>query len=140
MNLSIFSGKFCLDVKKITSEDKLKLRTEFLNLMRQRFLDGLDEEFDYTKVDLSDEYDNLETLCQDEEDKYFDDEEPEILNKAINEEQMSTDSDEDYLSDKILEKCTSKTWHRMCDTFWYKTQKGSALHCLSSFFMQIESC
>ena len=110
MNLSIFSGKFCLDVKKITSEDKLKLRTEFLNLMRQRFLDGLDEEFDYTKVDLSDEYDNLETLCQDEEDKYFDDEEPEILNKAINEEQMSTDSDEDYLSDKILEKCcTSKT-------------------------------
>ena len=93
-------------MKKINSEDKLKLREEFLNLMRQRFLDGLDEEFDYTKVDLSDEYDNMETLCQDEQDKYFDDEEPEILKKAISDEQMSTGSEEDdYLSDKILEKC-----------------------------------
>ena len=97
----------------MNSEDKLKLREEFLNIMRQRFLQGLDEEFDYTKVDTSDEYDNLEILGQDEEEKYFDEEEPEMINEVVsnkaislNEEQMTTDSGEDdYLSDKILEKC-----------------------------------
>lgn len=108
-----FFYKCCLDVTNINSEHKLKLREEFLNLMRQRFLEGLDEEFDYTKVDTSDEYDNLELLGHDEQDKYFD-EEPEVINGvvsnkviSINEEQMLTDSSEedDYLSDKILEKC-----------------------------------
>lgn len=97
----------------INPEDKLKLKYEFLNIMRQRFLDGLDDEFDYTKVDASDEYDNLDILGQDSEDKYFDEEEPETINKVINngmhtvnEKQMLTDSgDEDYLSDKILEQC-----------------------------------
>ena len=101
------------DVTSISSEHKLKLREEFLNLMRQRFLEGLDEEFDYTKVDTNDEYDNLDILGQDEQDKYFDEEEPEIINElnsdksaGSNDEQMLSDSEEDdYLSDKILEKC-----------------------------------
>ena len=97
----------------ISSEDKLKLREEFLNLMKQRFLEGLDEEFDYTKVDTNDEYDNLDILGQDEQDKYFDEEEPEIINDlnsdmsaGPNDKQMLSDSEEDdYLSEKILEKC-----------------------------------
>jgi hypothetical protein len=109
----ITSLDLCLDVADISAEDKEKLRDEFLNLMRQRFLEGVDEDFDYTKVDASDEYDNLDILGQDEEDKYFDEEEPEMINLVINdksvgcnEEQMMSDSEEDdYLSDKMLEKC-----------------------------------
>lgn len=81
--------------------------------MRQRFLEGRDGDFDYSKVDTSDEYDNLEILGQDEEDKYFDDEEPEMMSKSdTKEENMLTDSEEeDYLSDIILEKCCASTKH-----------------------------
>ncbi|KAL3468582.1 coiled-coil domain-containing protein-domain-containing protein [Aspergillus heterothallicus] len=43
--------------------------------MTLRFLRGEDEEFDYTAVDGNEEYDDL----SEEQDKYFDDEEPEWL-------------------------------------------------------------
>ena len=93
---------------ELSQEDKVKLREEFSNIMRQRFLEGEDEEFDYATVDTNDEYDNLEILCQDEQDKYFDEEKPEMISDNVVSEEgiMSTDSEEeDYLSDKILEKC-----------------------------------
>ena len=109
-------SKFCVDVTNISFEDKQRLRNEFLNIMRHRFLEGLDEDFDYTDVDKNNEYDNLDILRQDAEDKYFDEEEPEIVEKDVinevvcsNNEAMSSTSEEeeDYLSDKILEKCCS---------------------------------
>lgn len=79
--------------------------------MRLRFLEGQDEDFDYSEVDTNDEYDNLEILGQDEEDKYFDDEEPQMMSSSDSrQENMLTDSEEeDYLSDKILEKCCAST-------------------------------
>ena len=73
--------------------------------MKQKFLDGLDEDFDYSKVDGNEEYDNLTIISQDAEDKYFDEEEPEISNSKGNGDEI--DSDDDYLSDKILQKCCS---------------------------------
>ncbi|XP_028409707.1 coiled-coil domain-containing protein 97-like isoform X2 [Dendronephthya gigantea] len=96
------------EMTDVSQEDKIKLREEFVNIMRQRFLEGDDEEFDYATVDTNDEYDNLEILGQDEQDKYFDEEKPEMIsnNVVCEEEKMLTDSEEeDYLSDKILEKC-----------------------------------
>lgn len=80
---------------------------EFLNIMKQRFLEGEDKDFDYSEVDTNEEYDNLKILSQDEEDKYFDDEEPETCKGSGNSPEMSTDSEDDYLSDQILQKCCS---------------------------------
>lgn len=96
--------------KSVSERDKLKLRDEFLQIMKQRFLEGLDEDFDYSKVDANEEYDNLIIFGQDEEEKYFDDEEPvtvitDVTIKDGIKEGWSADSDDDYLSDKILEKC-----------------------------------
>lgn len=77
--------------------------------MKQKFLEGQDKDFDYSKVDTSEEFDNLQVFSQDEEDKYFDEEEPEACGDGKNKE-MTTDIDEeDYLSDKILQKCCSAT-------------------------------
>lgn len=78
--------------------------------MKQQFLEGQDEDFDYSKVDTSEEFDNLQIFSQDEEDKYFDEEEPEACADSKN-KGMSTDSDndDDYLSDNILQKCCSAT-------------------------------
>lgn len=44
--------------------------------MYQSFLDGKDEFFDYGTVDDNAEYDSLDTLGRDEEENYFDSEEP----------------------------------------------------------------
>ncbi|XP_035672691.1 coiled-coil domain-containing protein 97-like isoform X1 [Branchiostoma floridae] len=52
------------------------LRAEFLHTMQERFLQGDDEEFDYSTVDDNAEYDNVVLRGQDEEERYFDDEEP----------------------------------------------------------------
>ncbi|XP_078675297.1 coiled-coil domain-containing protein 97-like isoform X2 [Branchiostoma floridae x Branchiostoma belcheri] len=52
------------------------LRAEFLHTMQERFLQGDDEEFDYSTVDDNADYDNVVLRGQDEEERYFDDEEP----------------------------------------------------------------
>ncbi|XP_033115783.1 coiled-coil domain-containing protein 97-like isoform X1 [Anneissia japonica] len=57
----------------ITDEEKHLLREEFMSHMRERFLSGKDEDFDYTSVDFNREYDSVETRTQDEQEKYFDD-------------------------------------------------------------------
>lgn len=40
--------------------------------MQAKFLTGKDSDFDYAKVDMSDEYDDLELRERDEEEAYFD--------------------------------------------------------------------
>lgn len=61
----------------VTAQERSILREEFVSIMYQNFLDGKDEDFDYNTVDNNEEYDNLEILEHDEEEKYFDSEEPE---------------------------------------------------------------
>ncbi|KAF9951103.1 hypothetical protein BGZ65_006191 [Modicella reniformis] len=55
-------------------EDQEALRQEFVLLMKQRFLDGLDRYFDYFIVDFDETLDDLEQENHDEEDRWFDDE------------------------------------------------------------------
>ncbi|XP_028652936.1 coiled-coil domain-containing protein 97 isoform X1 [Erpetoichthys calabaricus] len=58
-----------------TAEEKVMLREEFISRMHQRFLDGEDRDFNYSEVDDNPEYDNLEIVNQDAEERYFDEEE-----------------------------------------------------------------
>lgn len=62
---------------KPTTEEKALLREEFISQMHQRFLDGKDEDFDYSEVDENPDYDNLDIVTRDAEEKYFDDDDDE---------------------------------------------------------------
>ncbi|XP_072298745.1 coiled-coil domain-containing protein 97 isoform X2 [Eucyclogobius newberryi] len=55
-----------------TTLEKAQLREEFVSQMHQRFLDGKDEDFDYSEVDENPDYDNLDIVSRDAEEKYFD--------------------------------------------------------------------
>ncbi|XP_045148666.1 coiled-coil domain-containing protein 97 isoform X2 [Echinops telfairi] len=59
------------------SEERLILREEFTSRMHQHFLDGKDGDFDYSTVDDNPDFDNLDIVARDEEERYFDEEEPE---------------------------------------------------------------
>lgn len=60
-----------------TPEEKALLREEFISQMHQRFLDGKDKDFNYREVDENPDYDNLDIVNRDAEDKYFDDDDDE---------------------------------------------------------------
>uniref|UniRef100_A0A3Q3FAW4 Coiled-coil domain containing 97 n=1 Tax=Labrus bergylta TaxID=56723 RepID=A0A3Q3FAW4_9LABR len=53
-------------------EEKALLREEFISQMHQHFLDGKDKDFNYSEVDENPDYDNLDIVSRDAEDKYFD--------------------------------------------------------------------
>lgn len=57
-------------------DEKAMLREEFLSQMHQRFLDGKDD-FNYSEVDENPDYDNLDIVSHDAEERYFDDDEEE---------------------------------------------------------------
>ncbi|XP_067680662.1 coiled-coil domain-containing protein 97-like [Haliotis asinina] len=61
---------------KISDIEKQMLKSEFLQIMQERFLSGKDKDFDYSQVDKNADYDSLDTLGKDEEERYFDGEEP----------------------------------------------------------------
>ncbi|VDH94434.1 Hypothetical predicted protein [Mytilus galloprovincialis] len=56
----------------IPDEQKAQFRQEFLTIMQERFMSGQDEHFNYSEVDDNTEYDDLDILQKDEEEKYFD--------------------------------------------------------------------
>ncbi|XP_074552603.1 coiled-coil domain-containing protein 97 [Halichoeres trimaculatus] len=58
-------------------EEKALLREEFITQMHQRFLDGKDKDFNYSEVDENPDYDNLDIINRDAEDKYFDEDDEE---------------------------------------------------------------
>ncbi|XP_077411677.1 coiled-coil domain-containing protein 97 [Vanacampus margaritifer] len=58
-------------------EEKVLLREEFISQMHQRFLDGKDTDFNYSEVDENPDYDNLDIVDRDAEEKYFDEDEDE---------------------------------------------------------------
>ncbi|XP_076359822.1 coiled-coil domain-containing protein 97 [Tachypleus tridentatus] len=68
--------------EEISEREKLMMRTEFLNIMYENFLAGKDEDFEYSKVDDNTEYDSLQLREADEEEEYFDSEEPEFIDSS----------------------------------------------------------
>ena len=60
----------------VAEREKLMLRQEFLSSMQTHFLEGKDEGFDYSKVDMDENYDSIDMRERDEQDSYFDEEEP----------------------------------------------------------------
>ncbi|XP_077522832.1 coiled-coil domain-containing protein 97-like [Amblyomma americanum] len=67
------------DAPCVSATEKRMLRNEFMNTMYESFLSGKDREYDYESVDNNAEYDSLKTRQHDEEERYFDSEEPEVL-------------------------------------------------------------
>ncbi|XP_029633904.1 coiled-coil domain-containing protein 97 [Octopus sinensis] len=65
--------------RKLSKPEKKELRAEFLHIMQERFLDGKDLGYDYSTIDDNAVYDDLDTEDKDEEEKYFDNEEPQML-------------------------------------------------------------
>lgn len=65
-------GAFAVDAEKPTTKEEARERWE--EFLGERFVRGRDEDFDYGEVDGRDELDVLER--RDEEDAYFDEEEP----------------------------------------------------------------
>lgn len=80
----------------ILADERELLRNEFTTLMYQSFLNGQDEDFDYSSVDYNDAYDNINILNYDEEEKYFDSEEPEDV-KMEEDHVEAEESSEDEL-------------------------------------------
>lgn len=74
----------------ISPEEQVLLKEEFTSMMYQHFLDGDDDDFNYENVDNNDQLDTNEIKDYDEEDKYFDSEEPEFV-------QVETDGEDDEL-------------------------------------------
>lgn len=69
--------------------------------LRSRFVDGLDEDFDYKAVDDNEEYDGF--LRQLEEDNYFEDEEPEWASSGDDVDMEGTDDREKTRPERLLQ-------------------------------------
>ncbi|XP_069842838.1 coiled-coil domain-containing protein 97 [Dendropsophus ebraccatus] len=61
------------DEPEVNSKERALMREEFISRMHQRFLDGKDRDFDYSEVDDNPDFDNLDIVNRDEEERYFDD-------------------------------------------------------------------
>lgn len=83
----------------ITADERELLRQEFISQMHEHFLTGKDEDFDYSNVDDNTQYDDLNLINQDKEDKYFeesDDEEEEQQEEyKNNKDKNKMDQDEE---------------------------------------------
>ncbi|XP_035433432.2 coiled-coil domain-containing protein 97 [Spodoptera frugiperda] len=64
----------------ITAPERRLLREEFLQEMFSSFIEGRDEDIDYQSIDNNEQYDDLQQVSQDAEDRYFDSETNEIDN------------------------------------------------------------
>ncbi|XP_053663172.1 coiled-coil domain-containing protein 97 [Anopheles marshallii] len=89
----------------ITAGERELLLDEFIGIMHARFIAGEEEDFDYTQVDNSDEYDDLVKMNQDAEEKYFDkedetesnDEEQDGLKMSVEQTEESEDELDIYM-------------------------------------------
>ena len=55
----------------ISADERQLLRQEIISQMHEQFLTGQDEDFDYAAVDDNTQFDDLNLINQDKEDKYF---------------------------------------------------------------------
>lgn len=67
------------ECETVDEYEKQFSRNEFVSVMYERFLSGKDKDFDYADVDDNADYDDIRICDIDEEEKYFDSEEPEEL-------------------------------------------------------------
>ncbi|XP_044162457.1 coiled-coil domain-containing protein 97-like [Bufo gargarizans] len=72
--------------QELANEERALMREEFVSRMHQRFLDGKDRDFDYSEVDDNPEFDNLDIVNRDEEERYFDDDDDEGIDEMEAEE------------------------------------------------------
>ncbi|KAG8540181.1 hypothetical protein GDO81_019748 [Engystomops pustulosus] len=72
--------------REVDNEEKALMREEFISRMHQRFLDGKDRDFDYSEVDDNPDFDNLDIVNRDEEERYFDDDKDEGIDEMEAEE------------------------------------------------------
>lgn len=79
-----------------TPEEKALLRAEFISQMHRRFLDGKDKDFNYSEVDENPDYDNLDIVSRDAEDKYFDNDDDE---EEEDEEEEENDEEEENMTE-----------------------------------------
>lgn len=85
---------------KITIEEQQLMRSEFVSMMYQQFLDGKEVDyFDYELVDTDDKYDTVDFKEHDDEDRYFDSEEPNDL-MVVEMEKSDTTSNNDASSEE----------------------------------------
>lgn len=75
----------------LTAPEREILKEEFISTMYSNFLDGKDKNFDYSSVDYNSEYDNVDIRAQDEEEKYFDSEEPDCVEEVSLDEEDELD-------------------------------------------------
>lgn len=75
----LYSSSCPRTVTTLTTLEKNLLKEEFISTMYTNFLDGKDTQFDYTVIDFNTDYDNIDIRERDEEEKYFDSEEPDVV-------------------------------------------------------------
>lgn len=95
--------RFSVPVNMLTAGERDLLRDEFLGTMYSKFISGEDGDFDYSKIDESVEYDNLDILEQDEQERYFDTEDgmEELESGLIEEQNGDMQQDEDSEEDDL---------------------------------------
>ncbi|CAJ0957178.1 unnamed protein product [Ranitomeya imitator] len=71
---------------ELDNEEKALMRDEFVSRMHQRFLDGKDWDFNYSEVDDNPDFDNLDIVNRDEEERYFDDDKDEGIDEMEEED------------------------------------------------------
>ncbi|KAJ3116013.1 hypothetical protein HDU96_010661 [Phlyctochytrium bullatum] len=97
---------------QLSVEERGQLRDEFMRIMKERFLDGMDPEFPYARIDTNDVYDDLGQMERDEEDAYFDSEEPSgVDDDELGNGEDGTDGDE---GSRKRKQSTSERWRRVC--------------------------
>ncbi|CAG8590135.1 22405_t:CDS:10 [Cetraspora pellucida] len=67
---------------QISDEEREQLRADLVDIMRERFFGGNDPDFDYDAVDFNEEYDDINVEEQEIHDKYFDNEDPDVLDSG----------------------------------------------------------
>lgn len=91
----------------INANERNLLREEFLHEMYSSFIEGRDVDFDYNSVDNNEEYDDLEQISQDAEDKYFDSEENDVETLEAHmhylDENKSNDKNSNYINSDPLD-------------------------------------
>lgn len=85
------------NVPLITATERKLLREEFVTTMYENFLEGKDSDFDYKNVDNNQQYDNIETLTVDAQEKYFSSESPEDTEMEETVNQESEDELDTYM-------------------------------------------
>ncbi|ALC38905.1 CG7810 [Drosophila busckii] len=80
-----------------TAGERELMRNEFMGIMKERFLTGQDEDFDYAAVDNNAQLDDLQQIEQDAQDAYFDEDEASNIPAASAPRDVSDEESEDEL-------------------------------------------